>query len=47
MLLGDRWVYFAFIRKWYTKEVTDPKTVADFAGAASQAMAMVQDAVTA
>jgi beta-lactamase class A len=47
MLFGDRWVYFAFIHNWYAKEVTDPKTVADFARAASQAMAMVKDAVTA
>jgi len=47
MLFGDRWVYFALIHNWYSKEETDPKTVMEFAKAGSQAMTMVKEIVTA
>ncbi len=43
MLFGDRWVYFAFILNWSAAAETDPKTVAAFASAISQAMTMVKD----
>lgn len=46
VLFGERWVYFALIHNWYAKEETDPKTVAAFAKAGSQAMATVKDIVT-
>jgi beta-lactamase class A len=42
MLFGDRWVYFAFILNWDAAAETDPKTVAQFVGAASQAMNIVK-----
>jgi beta-lactamase class A len=43
MLIGDRWVYFAFILNWSAPAETDPATVAAFAKAISQAMTMVKD----
>lgn len=43
MLFGDRWVYFAFIINWRASATTDPKTVADFAHAVSQAMDIVKE----
>jgi len=47
MVFGDRWVYFAFVQNWYAEAESDPKTVAEFTKAISQAMSMVKDALAA
>lgn len=46
MLIGDRWVFFAFILNWRSPAETDPKTVAEFAGGVSRAMQIVKEKLT-
>jgi beta-lactamase class A len=45
MFFSHRWVYFAIILNWDAKAETDPKTVAAFASAASQALGRVVEAL--
>jgi hypothetical protein len=47
MVFGDRWVYFAFVQNWCAEAESDPKTVAEFTKAASQAMSMVKETLAA
>lgn len=47
MLFDDRWVYFCLTINWYAAAETDPKTVGAFAAAASRALALVKDALSA
>jgi len=47
MFFDDRWVYFSLTINWYAKAETDPKTVTAFLGAASRALALVKDALSA
>jgi len=47
MLFNDRWVYFSLAINWYAKAVTDVETVNAFAAAASRALTMVKEAVSA
>jgi len=43
MLIGDRWVFFAFILNWRSLRRRNPNTVAEFAGAVSWAMQIVKE----
>ena len=47
MLFDDRWVYFCLTINWYAAAETDPNTVGAFAAAASRALALVKDALSA
>ncbi len=47
MLFDDRWVYFCLTLNWNAPAETDMKTVAAFAAAASQALALVKQALSA
>ncbi len=46
MLFDDRWVYFCLTINWPAAAETDPKTVAAFAAACSQALAMAKQALS-
>jgi beta-lactamase class A len=46
MLFDDRWVYFCLTINWPAAAETDPNTVAAFAVACSQALAMVKQALS-
>lgn len=47
MFFDDRWVYFCVTINWRAAAETDPQTVQAFAAAASRALAMVKDALSA
>jgi beta-lactamase class A len=47
MLFDDRWVYFCLTINWNAAEETDPNTVGAFAAAASRALALVKEALSA
>ncbi len=46
MIFDDRWVYFCLTINWPAAAETDPKTVAAFAAACSQALALTKQALT-
>ncbi len=46
MLFDDRWVYFCLTINWNAAAETDPKTVAAFAAACSQALALTKQALS-
>jgi len=46
MFFDNRWVYFCLTLNWYAKAETDPATVAAFAAAGSQALALVKQALS-
>ena len=47
MFFADRWVYFCLTINWTAAAETDPATVQAFAGAASQALQLVKDTLSA
>jgi beta-lactamase class A len=47
MLFDDRWVYFSLTINWYAKAESDTKTVMEFAAAASRALSMVKETLSA
>ena len=47
MLFDDRWVYFCLTINWDAAAETDPNTVGAFAAAASRALALVKDGLSA
>jgi beta-lactamase class A len=47
MLFGERWVYFCLAFNWYAKAVTDVATANLFIAAASSAMSMVKETLSA
>jgi beta-lactamase class A len=47
MLFDDRWVYFSIAINWTAPAVTDPATVSAFAAAASRALTLVRDGLSA
>jgi beta-lactamase class A len=47
MLFDDRWVYFCLTINWNAPAVTDPNTVGAFAAAASRALTLVKQALSA
>jgi len=47
MLFDDRWVYFCVDMNWYAAPVSDPKTFNAFAAAASRALTLVKDGLSA
>ena len=47
MLFDDRWVYFCLTINWNAAAETDPKTVGAFAAAASRALTLVKQALSA
>ena len=47
MFFADRWVYFCLTINWTAAAETDPATVQTFAGAASQALQLVKDTLSA
>ena len=47
MFFDDRWVYFCLTINWTAAAETDPATVQAFAGAASQALQLVKDTLSA
>ena len=47
MLFNNRWVYFCLTFNWYAKAETDTKTLNAFAAAASRALGLVKDALSA
>src|SRR5580704_15834404 len=47
MLFDDRWVYFCLTINWYAKTETDGSTAGAFATAASRALTMVKEALSA
>ena len=46
MLFDDRWVYFCLTINWNAAAETDMNTVAAFAAACSQALALVKQALS-
>jgi beta-lactamase class A len=47
LFFNNRWVYFAFVINWYAPAETDPNAAAAFAGAASEAMTIAFNALSA
>jgi beta-lactamase class A len=47
MLFDNRWVYFSIAINWTAPAVTDPATVSAFAAAASRALTLVRDGLSA
>ena len=47
MLFDNRWIYFCLTINWYAAAETDPNTVSAFAAAASRALALVKEALSA
>jgi len=46
MFFDGRWVYFCLTINWYAAAKTDPNTVTAFAAAASEALALVKEALS-
>jgi beta-lactamase class A len=46
MFVSNRWVYFAFIINWYTKDASDPATVDTFFSAINQSLTLIRDSVS-
>jgi beta-lactamase class A len=47
MLFDDRWVYFFVAINWYAKATTDVETASAFAAAASRALTLVKEKLSA
>ena len=47
MFFDDRWVYFCLTINWTAAAETDPATVQAYAAAASHALQLVKDALSA
>jgi len=46
MFVANRWVFFAFILNWYTKDASDPDTVNSFFAAINQSLTIVRDSLS-